>query len=204
MATSLQRTLKYGTYFHGEHWFKKIVKPLYQIHLLSYSFSIQRFKSGALKLINFSVDLGRTVDFYVSAAHPVSGVEQWHALFNCNTFLCRVFLNIFRTFLSHFIMQMKDRSSLPSWFQERLHHWNAALLASISRSLYPHPSLVWPNSLGLSCGLLLPLFCDPETCFIRKGFSVSPFQSGASVRKPHFHPFLIYSPSHPHCSSSCH
>lgn len=149
------------------------------------------------------MDLGWTVDFYASAAHPVSGVEQWHTLFNCHTFPCRVFLNSFPTFLSHFIMQMNDRSILRSWFQERLHHWNADLLASISRSRYPHPCLACPNSLGLCCGLLLPPFYDPASCF-RKGFSVSPFQSGASVRKPHFHPFLIYFPSHPHCSSTCH
>lgn len=157
---------------------------------MSYSFSTQRFKSGAFKLINFSVDLGWTVGFYVSAAQSVSGVAQWHTLFNCNTFPRRVFLNIFPTFLSHFIMQMSDRSILRSWFQERLHHWNADLLASIPRFLYPHPPIAWPNSMGLCCGLLLPLFCDPESCF-RKGFSVSPFQSGASVPKPHFHPFLI-------------
>lgn len=58
--------------------------------------------------------LGWSGDFYVSAAHPVSGIDQWHTLLDYNTFQCKASLNIIWTFLSHFIMQMNYRAILRS------------------------------------------------------------------------------------------
>lgn len=46
-----------------------------------------------------------------------------------------------------------------------LERWLTGLCFKISL-----PLSACPNSLGLCCGLLLPLVCDPESWFIQKGF----------------------------------
>lgn len=52
---------------------------------------------------------------------------------------------------------------------------------------------VWSCAVVCFClSSVIPSLASPRV------FQLSPFQPGASVPKPHFHPFLIYFASHPH------